>query len=104
MPKTSFAETINSAQVMATGLQNNATDAAQRGWQQTNNDKLIALRSEAIALNDEQEKLKAAQKTKTAELDAKMAELNAQMKEAKKVVKLTFKQSQWKEFGVLDKR
>ena len=104
MSKMSFAETINSIQVMTTGMQNNATEASTRGWQDTKSTQLAALRTEAIKLNDEQEKLKADLKTKTAELDAKMAELNEQMKEAKKVVKLGFPQSQWKEFGVTDKR
>ena len=100
----SYAESINDAQVMTTGLHNNATEASQRGWQQTNNDRLISIREEAIELNGEQEKLKADLKTKTAELDVKMAELNTLMKEAKKVVKLGFPQSRWYEFGVTDKR
>ena len=93
----SYAESINDAQVMTTGLHNNATEASQRGWQQTNNDRLISIREEAIALNGEQEKLKADLKTKT-------AELSTLMKEAKRVVKLTFPQSRWYEFGVTDKR
>ena len=104
MAKVSYAKLISSAQVMSTGLQNNATDASQRGWLQANNDRLIGSRAEAIALNDEQEKLKADLKTKTAELDAKMDELYTQMKEARKVVKLGFPQSRWYEFGVTDKR
>ena len=97
MSKMSFAETINSIQVMTIGMQNNATEASTRGWQDTKSTQLAALRTEAIKLNDEQERLKADLKTKT-------AELNEQMKEAKKVVKLGFPQSQWKEFGVADKR
>ena len=100
----SYAESISSAQVMAAGMQNNETVAAQRGWLQANNTMLIDARNQAIMLNDEQEKLKADLKTKTAQLEAKMAELNALMNEAKKVVKLGFPQSQWKEFGVADKR
>ena len=100
----SYAESINGAQLMTTGMQNNEAVAAQRGWLQTNNTGLINVRAEAIALNDEQEKLKAALKLKTAELEAKMTELNRLMTEAKKVVKLGFPQAQWKEFGVADKR
>jgi hypothetical protein len=104
MPQVTFAELINSAQVMSAGMQNNATEASKRGWLPENTDKLIAARAAAIALNDQQEKLKAELKTKTAELDAKMAELKAIMKEAKKVVKLGCPQSGWLEFGVTDKR
>ena len=100
----SYAESISSAQVMSAGMQNNATEAAQRGWQQAHNEMLIGIRAAAIVLNDEQEKLKADLKTKSAELDAKMAELGTLMKEAKRVVKLGFPQSRWQEFGVTDKR
>jgi hypothetical protein len=104
MPKTTYAEVINKAQVMATGLQSNITLSAQRGWSTTNNAKLISTRADVIKLNDEQERLKASLKTKTAELNEKLTDLKAQMKEGKKVVKLAFPQSQWKEFGIADKR
>ena len=100
----SYANSINDVQVMTTGLQNNATEASQRGWQKANNDRLISARAEAIALNDQQEKMKADLKSKTAELSAKMAEIDMQMKEAKRVVKLGFPQPRWTEFGVADKR
>lgn len=104
MPSKTFSNRISDAQVMCTGMANNETEAAKRGWSSEQNDKLGTTRTEAINLNDEQERLKAALKTATAALDAKMAELGTQMKEAKKVVKLGFPQSQWKEFGVTDKR
>ena len=51
-----------------------------------------------------QEKLKADLKSKTAELEAKMKEIDAKMSEAKKIVKMDIPQSQWKEFGIYDKR
>ena len=100
----SFAENINDAQVMTTGMQNNEETASQRGWSNEKNENLKTIRSEAIAINDEQEKLKAELKVKSAELNEKMTKLNALLKEAKKVVKLGFPQPQWKEFGVTDKR
>lgn len=99
-----FSDRISDAQVMCTGMTNNEAEAAKRGWTPEQNAKLGTTRTEAIDLNDEQEHLKAALKTATAALDAKMAELGTQMKEAKKVVKLGFPQTQWKEFGVTDKR
>ena len=61
-------------------------------------------RKAAATLNDEQEKLKADLKMKTAELEAKLSELDKQMREARKIVKLDFTQTQWKEFGITDKR
>ena len=51
-----------------------------------------------------QEKLKADLKSKTAELEAKMKEIDVKMSEAKKIVKMDIPQSQWKEFGIVDKR
>lgn len=104
MPTKPFSERINDAQVMCTGMINNEAEAAKRGWTSEQNTQLGTIRIEAIALNDEQERLKAALKTATAALDAKMAELGTLMTEAKKVVKLGFPQTQWKEFGVTDKR
>jgi hypothetical protein len=104
MSKKSYAEKVNDAQVMHTGMQSNQTIVASRGWSTANTGKLNTTRTEVVKLNDEQEKLKAQLKTKTAELDAKMSELDTQMKEAKRVVKLGFPQTQWKEFGIADKR
>ena len=85
-------------------MQNNATEASQRGWSTEKNAQLGAVRESIVALNDEQERLKAQLKMKTAELEAKLSELGSVMTEAKKVVKLGFPQTQWKEFGVTDKR
>lgn len=99
-----YTERISNSQVMQSGMNNNSTEAAARGWSVEKNAQLEVLRSEATTLNDEQERLKAQLKMKTAELDAKMAELDALMTEAKKVVKLGFPQTQWKEFGITDKR
>lgn len=104
MPTKPFAERISDAQVMYAGMKNNESEADQRGWTTEKNNQLSNTRQEAIELNDAQEKLKAELKTKTAELNEKMAELNAEMTEAKKVVKLGFPQTKWKEFGVTDKR
>lgn len=99
-PKRSFAEIVSQAQVMATGLKNNATDVAKRGIDADFIAELEKNRAEAITLNDEQERLKAELKAKTDALDKKMKEINAQLSEAKKVVKLAIKQVGWKEFGI----
>lgn len=50
------------------------------------------------------EKLKADLKTKTQDLDAKLGELKKLYSELKKSVKMDIEQSQWKEFGIEDKR
>lgn len=104
LTKQSFAEQISSAQVMCSGMQNNAAVATGRGWTADKNEQLNTTRVEAATLNDEQEKLKAELAVKTAELNAKMNHLGSLMKEAKQVVKVGFQQAQWKEFGITDKR
>ncbi|MDY6026019.1 hypothetical protein [Bergeyella zoohelcum] len=103
-PKKSYAETISQAQVMATGLTNQATEVAKRGIDSDFIQKLERTRTEAIDLNDEQERLKAELKTKTEELDGKMKVLTAMLSEAKKIVKIAMPQAGWREFGIEDKR
>ncbi len=104
MPKNSYAEEIKQAEVMSAGLQNNATQVAKRGLDAEFISKLKADLQKAIELNNEQEKLKADLKQKTADLDAKMTGLNAQIAEARKIVKIEFPQTQWKEFGIEAKK
>ncbi|MTE24982.1 membrane-binding protein, partial [Microbacterium sp. ZXX196] len=55
-------------------------------------------------LNSEQEKLKADLKTKTQALDAKLNELQKLYAQLKKRIKIDIEQSQWKEFGIEDKK
>ena len=102
--KKPFATTISDAQVMSSGMQNNAAEATNRGWSTAKTNELNNARATAITLNDEQERLKAELKMKTAALDTKLSEINALMSEASKVVKLGFPQAQWKEFGISAKR
>jgi len=53
---------------------------------------------------EEQEKLKADLKSKTESLNALLDSLAGKYSEARKLVKLEIPQSQWKEFGINDKR
>ena len=99
-----YAEQISDAQVMESGLKNNQEQAARRGLDVAFTTLLETNRKAAATLNDEQEKLKADLKMKTAELEAKLSELDKQMHKARKIVKLDFTQTQWKEFGITDKR
>ncbi len=101
--KVSFAETTTRAQLMVTALKANAEKVSKRGIDEAFVTEMDSFCKEAVALNDEQEKLKADLKTKTDDLTAKLEELTKKYSEAKKVVKLDFPQSQWKEFGIEDK-
>lgn len=101
-PKTGYAELISRAEVMLSGLKNNAEEVQKRG---VNNDFVTLLaqqREEAITLNNEQERLKAELKTKTEALEQKLKAIEKQVSEAKKVVKLAIPQAGWKEFGIED--
>ncbi|MDY6933192.1 MAG: hypothetical protein SVZ03_03095 [Spirochaetota bacterium] len=104
MRKQSFAEIVNSTEVMLSGLSANADRVAKRGIDSNFINKLESLQSEATSINNEQEDLKARLKTKTQELENKIKEINKMMSEAKKVVKLEMTQSEWKAFGIEDKR
>jgi hypothetical protein len=100
----SFAENINQNNVMISGLKSNQERAAKRGF---GSDAVSAMETDindAKILNNEQETLKAKLQTKTEELNKKMEKIDKQYNEAKKVVKLEFDKSQWKEFGIDDKR
>lgn len=102
--KVSYAELISLAEVMASGLKNNADEVAKRGISPEFVAEMEALRNQAITLNNEQERLKADLKSKTESLNAKVEALSAKLSESKKIVKLTIPQSSWLEFGISDKR
>lgn len=104
MATKTYAEQINKAEVMLSGLKGNAEQVARRGLDKAFQDKLGADHDLAVALNNEQEKLKADLVTKTAQLEAKLAELASEVSEAQKIVKMDFDQSRWKEFGIDAKR
>ena len=55
-------------------------------------------------LNSEQEKLKADLKTKTQELSKTITEIESKVSFIKKLIKIDIPQTQWKEFGIEDKR
>ena len=100
----SYAEHINSAIVMAAGLNANLEKLRKRGINEAFINSLNESMANAISKNNEQEKLKADLKTCTSELNDFMNHLEKVMREAHKVVKLEIPQSQWKEYGIADKR
>jgi len=86
------------------GLRNHAEQLATRGWDVARTNKLDGLIAQARTLNSEQEALKSQLKVKTAELGTTTDQIEVLKSEAKKLVKLTIDQKQWKEFGIDDKR
>lgn len=102
-PKRSYAEIINSTEVLVEAMTANQEmmPEALKGDFSKN---LKAIVEEAKSLNVAQEKLKAALKEQTAQLEDKMKAIKKQYADAKKRIKLDVKQELWKEFGFEDKR
>ena len=104
MSKRSYAEVINDAKLMVSGLKSNTDRVSKRGLDKDFISKLESIMVKSQTLDNEQEDLKAKLKTKTSELDNEMMELEKLMSESKKVVKLEMTQETWKAFGISDKK
>ena len=102
MTQRTYAETINSAKVMISGLKSNADRVSRRGIESAFVTKLESSYKNAQTLDDEQEDLKAKLKTKTASLEHELDTLNLLLSEARKVVKLEMEKETWKSFGIAD--
>lgn len=103
MAKKTYSENITSAKVMIDGLKANASKLPA-GIDSAFVEKLETTKNKAETLNSEQEKLKADLRTKTEALETELKNLQNQYAEAKKRIKLDVAQSQWKEFGIDDKK
>jgi len=104
MTQRTYAEIVNSAKVMISGLKSNADRVSKRGIEAAFVAKLESSYKNVQTLDDEQEDLKAKLKTKTASLDGEIETLNSLMSEARKVVKLEMEKETWKSFGIADAR
>jgi hypothetical protein len=102
MPKRSYAEIVNSAKVMLSGLKGNSDRVSKRGCDAAFVSHLESAQKQAQTLDDEQEDLKAKLKTKTASLETTIENLEKLMSEARKVVKLEMEKESWKSFGIAD--
>lgn len=100
--KTSYAERINKAKVMAAGFAKFQEQLTPRGGGTEFLQRLNTQRETAQGLDDEQESLKGQLKVKTDELERTMDDLGETMSEGKKMVKLEMPQPTWVEFGIDD--
>ncbi|MGV4461729.1 membrane-binding protein [Ornithobacterium rhinotracheale] len=103
MPKKSYAENVAKTKLIIDGLRSHKTNLPA-GIDENFINELETLRNKVEALNSEQEKLKADLKSKTEALDKCLKDLQERRSEAKKRIKLDFPQSQWREFGIEDKK
>jgi hypothetical protein len=102
--KGSYADQVDAARLLLGGLKNHREALARRGLDDGFADRYAALLAEAQRLDAEQEGLKAALASKTAQLYGTLDELSRASSEVKKLVKLDFPQTGWKEFGISDSR
>lgn len=103
MARKSFAETIMDIKVMVAGLKgiNNNLPAGVKPTTPTEMETKIGKLEQ---LNSEQEGIKAQLKAKTEEIDQLMKELESQAADTKKRIKLDIPPSNWKSFGIDDKK
>ncbi|MDO5104528.1 membrane-binding protein [Capnocytophaga sp.] len=103
MASKSYAENIKAIKLMIDGLRNHK-DNLPAGIDEAFIDTLESLKNKVETLNSEQEKLKADLKTKTEAFDKEFKLLAEKQSIAKKRTKMDFPQSQWREFGIEDKK
>lgn len=103
MSRKSYAENIKSVRIMIDGLRANKENLPA-GLDEAFIEQLETLKNKVETLNSEQEKLKADLKTKTEVIEKESKLLLEKHSEAKKRVKLDIAQSQWREFGIEDKK
>ena len=103
MAKKTYSTNLVESQVMIDGLKGR-NDKLPLGVKAEDITKLEELRKKMETLNSEQEKLKADLKTKTQELSKTITERESKVSFIKKLIKIEIPQTQWKEFGIEDKR
>lgn len=104
MKKGSYADQINAAKLMLSGVKNRGQVLAKRGLDQEFVTSMESLHAQAQKLDDEQEALKARLQEKTTELAGVLEGLALKVSEARKLVKLDLPKESWKEFGITDAR
>jgi hypothetical protein len=100
----SYSEQINSAKLLGEGISKHLTELSEVGLDDAFVQSLDNQRGIVEGLNVTQEKLKADLKSKTDQLNKDMRTLDRMAARARKLVKIVIPSSQWKEFGIEDKK
>ena len=104
MARKSYADNVNTAKVMISGIKANPDRMSKRGLGEEFLAGLTEDYNAVQQLDNEQESLKARLKEKTAELDGRMNSLKKKISEAKTTVKMEMEKKTWVEFGIQDKK
>lgn len=99
-----YSEQIEKTQTLLTGLKNNLGRLKNKGLDENFLCNLKTNNGSLSTYNGEYDKLKADFKAKSIQTNNKLEDVKKQVKEAKKIVKRNFEQSEWKDFGISDKR
>jgi len=100
----SFSQKLSAARLMVSGVREFADDLKKVGFDEAKIEEIEKLFNDAQALDNEQEVLKAKLKTCTEKLNKTADSLDAALTDVKKTVKYAIPQSNWKAFGISDKK
>lgn len=100
MPRTTFSDSLNQAELLLGGIRANSAALADKGLDEAFARELIQLQNQVRSLDTEQEQIRALLRAKTEQLDALYASMAQKLSEAKKRVKLEVPSTQWKDFGI----
>ena len=95
-------ELLSQIEVLTKGLRSNLPKLSVRGIDEACVANVETLRNQVVTYESEQETLKSRLKEKTVQVDETMGQLKAKVSEVRKIVKLVFPQTGWKEFGISD--
>lgn len=100
MPKGSYSEKIEDAQVMLAGIKSHKETLASRGINDQYIEKFENLTKKCVDTNNKQEKAKADLMDLTTQQNESIDELEREYQFCKRAVMTEIPKSQWKEFGM----
>ena len=104
MATTSFSQRITDARLMSAGIRAHSEELKSISLGEDMAAKIDAAAQDMQKLDTEQERLKSELKAMTEKLNARSSELISYLRDSKKRVKIAIPQTNWKEFGITDKR
>ncbi|MDP4187908.1 MAG: hypothetical protein Q8907_12165 [Bacteroidota bacterium] len=99
-----FSDQTYKTQVLINGLKNKIELVKNKGLDENFIARLEESNNVIKVENEQIDKLKTEAKSRTRQANQRLDEVKTQVKKAKKIIKLNFDQSHWKDFGITDKR
>jgi len=95
-------EVLSQIEVLTKALRSNLVKMKARGIDEAFVVDVETLRNQVVTFESEQETLKSRLKEKTVQIDETMGELKAKVSDVRKLIKMMYPQTGWKEFGISD--